>query len=143
MHASSTTAVSAPVEHVWSILSDHEGMSAWAPGLKVRLEEEGAEERNGVGAVRRIDLPGPLPAIVEEITEFEPDVRLGYRAVSGVPLRNYRGDVELKRLGSGTEIVYTVSADHRLPLPVAEQVAVKAVSLALLTALVRRVRATA
>jgi hypothetical protein len=88
-----------------------------------------------------IAAPGPAPSIVEEVTAFEPGRRLGYQALSGVPLRNYRGDVVLREVASGTEISYTVSADQRVPL--VEQVVVKAISAALLRALVRRVRATA
>lgn len=46
---------------------------------------------------------------------FDPDHRLSYRGVSGIPFRNYVGDVVLAPAGSGTQISYTVSADNRLP----------------------------
>lgn len=133
--------MSAAPEAVWSVLSDHEGMSAWAPGLRAELRKEGHDERNGVGAVRVIDAPGPAPAIVEEVTAFEPNVRLGYRALSGVPLRNYRGEVVLTPTAGGTAIAYTVTADQRVPL--VEQGLVAVIAKVLLTALVRRVRAVA
>jgi uncharacterized protein YndB with AHSA1/START domain len=141
MHATSTATVSTSPDHVWGVLSDHEGMTDWGPGLSVTLRAEGAADRNGVGAVRVIAAPGPAPSIVEEVTAFEPGRRLGYKALSGVPLRNYQGDVVLREVPGGTEISYTVSADRRVPL--VEQAVVKAISLALLRALVRRVRATA
>jgi uncharacterized protein YndB with AHSA1/START domain len=140
MHATSTATVPASPDQVWEVLSDHEGMTHWGPGLSVTLRAEGAADRNGVGAVRVIAARGPAPSIVEEVTAFEPGRRLGYRALSGVPLRNYRGDVVLREVPGGTEISYTVSADQRVPL--VEQAAVKAISFALLRALVRRVRAT-
>lgn len=115
MHATATATVDAPVADVWAVLSDHEGMSKWAPGIKVTLVRHGDFERNGVGAQRRIQALPLLPAFVEEITAFDPDRRLTYIAVSGIPLRNYEGDVELRIVGSGTEIRYTVSADNRIP----------------------------
>jgi uncharacterized protein YndB with AHSA1/START domain len=141
MRATSTAIVPASADHVWEVLSDHEGMTHWGPGLSVTLRTEGGTDRNGVGAVRVIAAPGPAPSIVEEVTAFEPGRRLGYKALSGVPLRNYAGDVVLREVADGTEISYTVSADQRVPL--VEQVVVKAISAALLRALVRRVRATA
>ncbi|MEZ0364965.1 SRPBCC family protein [Mycobacterium sp. pUA109] len=115
MRAQARTTVAAPVTRVWAVLSDHEGMSNWAPGMKASLVRPGDPERNGVGAQRRLQ-PAPfLPPFVEEITAFEPDRRLSYRAVSGIPLRNYAGEVELRSVGEGTEITYRVSADNRIP----------------------------
>lgn len=137
--ATSTATVTAGPDVVWSVLADHEGMAHWAPGLKVALRKEGSPERNGIGAVRAIDAPGPAPTIVEEITAYEPGTRLDYKALSGVPLKAYGGSVALSSSGSGTRIDYTISAARRVPL--LEQAAVKVLSKVLLGALVRRVRA--
>lgn len=115
MHATATATVAAPAARVWAVLSDYEGMSAWAPGLQITLARPGSPEPNGVGAQRRIKaVPGMAP-LVEEIVAFEPDQRLSYRGVSGIPFRNYLGDVVLRSSGSGTEISYTISADNQLP----------------------------
>lgn len=141
MQATVTKTVDLPLAHVWEVLADHEGMTQWAPGLNATLEREGSPERNGVGAVRRISSPGPAPAIVEEITAFEPQRRLDYRALSGVPFRGYGGSVELSAEGSGTRIRYSISADQRVP--VLEKAALSGVARTLLALLVRRARATA
>jgi uncharacterized protein YndB with AHSA1/START domain len=141
MHVTSITTVDLSPEHVWSVLSDHEGMTHWAPGLKATLTRPGAPERNGLGAVRRIAGPGPVPPIVEEIVVFEPRRHLGYEALSGVPFRGYVGDVELRPAGAGTEIRYSISADQRIPL--VEKAAIAVVARTLLTLLVRRAKATA
>lgn len=143
MKASSTVTATVPQspDHVWSVLSDHEGMTHWAPGLKASLEREGTTERNGLGAVRRIGMPGPAPAIVEEIVAFEPAKMLGYKALSGVPFKDYLGTVELSPSGTGTQIRYTVSVARRLPG--VEKAATATVAKTLLTLLVRRVKATA
>lgn len=124
-----------PVEHVWSVLADHEGMSSWGPGLTVTLDRAGAADRNGVGAVRRISAPGPLPAIVEEVVAFEPGHRLGYEARGGVPFKNYGGEVSLEPAGAGTRIEYAVRLDQRVPL--VERLIATSVAWALLTALSR------
>lgn len=138
MRATATATVKAPVDQVWAVLAHHEGMASWGPGMKVSLDREGTADRNGVGAVRRIKAPGPAPAIVEEITRFETDGVLGYKALGGVPFRNYSGEVMLSPAGGGTRIEWTLTADQRLPL--VEQVALKAVVTTLLQLLVRAVR---
>ena len=141
MRATATTTVKAPVSHVWEVLADHEGMSDWAPGLKSTLTKEGAGERNGIGAVRKLTVGLPAPAIVEEVVAFEPGKRLGYRALGGVPLKNYHGDVVLREVPDGTEISYSVIVDKRLPF--GEQAVAKVIAKTLLTALARRAKATA
>ncbi|HSV40665.1 MAG TPA: SRPBCC family protein [Nocardioidaceae bacterium] len=140
MRATSTTTVQAPVDHVWSVLSDHEGMSAWAPGLKAVLVSPGTAERNGVGAVRKIGL-GFAGPIKEEIVAFEPGKLLRYKALAGVPLKNYFGEVELTAVGGATRIDYSVSVDERIP-GVDGRLA-KVISKTLLSALARRAKATA
>jgi len=133
--ATATATVARPVDHVWAVLADHEGMSSWGPGLHVTLDETGDEDRNGVGAVRRISAPGPAPAIVEEIVAFEPGSLLGYRARAGVPFKNYGGEVRLTPVDGGTRIDYSISLDERVPL--VEKGAAALVARVLLTALVR------
>lgn len=137
MQAASSTVVNASPTQVWAVLADHAGMSSWGPGLKATVDKPGAGDPNGVGAVRRIAAPGPMPAIVEEITRFDADSALGYKAISGVPFKGYRGLVELSPVDKGTRIDWTLSADQRVPI--AEQAAIKAVSATLLRLLVRAV----
>ena len=137
MHVSgtATATLDRPIAQAWEVLSDHVGMSSWGPGLKVTMDKVGAEDPNGVGAVRRISAPGPMPAIVEEITAFDPERYLAYRALSGVPLRGYRAEVELAEFEGKTGIKYTVHADSRIP--VLDRIAVRALASGLLAAYVR------
>lgn len=138
MRSTLTRTVSAPVETVWAVLADHEGMSNWAPGLKAKITKSGADERNGRGAVREISSPLPMPAIVEEIIEFDAPHKFAYRALAGVPLQNYRGDVELTPAGDATKISYSISADVRMPM--LGQAATRAIAFTLMGALVRQVK---
>ena len=130
-----TATVAKPVDHVWAVLSDHEGMTGWGPGLTVTLVEEGRPERNGLGAVRRIDAPGPAPSIVEEVVVFDAPNRFGYRAKAGVPFKNYSGLVTLTPAGAGTKVDYAITIDPRVPA--LEKGAAAVVARVLLQALVR------
>ena len=137
MRTVATAVVDAPVSRVWDALADHEAMSSWGP-VKVTLDKEGAPDRNGVGAVRRIVAPGPAPAIVEEIVTFEPQQRMGYKALSGVPFRNYAGEVTLTATERGTRIDWALTIDQRLPG--VEKAAATVVAKTLLSRLVKAVK---
>jgi uncharacterized protein YndB with AHSA1/START domain len=116
MQFTSQTTVAAPIDTVWAALSDHVGISRWAPGLSVTMDKVGTSDPNGVGAVRRIAAFGPTPDIVEEVVTFDPPHVLGYRALSGVPFPGYSGEVRLTEVGPGTLITYTLSSSARFPL---------------------------
>jgi uncharacterized protein YndB with AHSA1/START domain len=105
--------IDAPIERSWSVLSDHEGMSAWRLGLQVTLDRPGLPTRNGVGAARRVATPGPTPAVVEEVTSFEPGSRLAYRGTSGLPFSGYEGNVTLTSTAAGTRVSYSIAVDLR------------------------------
>ena len=116
MQFTSQTTVTAPIETVWGALSDHGGISRWAPGLTVTMDRLGAADHNGVGAIRRIASSGRAPDIVEEIVTFEPPHLLGYKGLSGIPFPGYTGEVRLTDAGAGTRISYTVSSTASFPL---------------------------
>jgi hypothetical protein len=141
MKAVSTATVSVPVDHAWRVLADHPGMSDWGP-VTATLEKPGTPEPHGVGAVRRIKAPGPAPAIVEEITGYEPNARLAYKALAGVPFADYSGEVLLAaHPQGGTTITWTLTARQRVPF--VEQLALKGVVSGLLAAYVRQLKRTA
>ena len=98
MRVTSQTTVAAPIETVWDKLSNHAGMSGWAPGVTVTLEKPGPTDPNGVGAVRRVASPGPGKDVLEEVVTFQPPNVLGYKAVSGSPFPGYAGEVRLTPL---------------------------------------------
>ena len=132
MHVTSETTVAAPIEAVWGKLSNHVGISEWAPGITVTMDRVGTAEPNGVGAVRRIASRGPGPDIVEEVVTFQPPNVLGYKALSGTPFPGYSGEVRLTPAGAGTHITYTVSSTASFPLVKAPLAVVGRVLLRLL-----------
>lgn len=63
---------------------------------------DGAGADEAVGAVR-VFRTGPLRSR-EQIVELVPGRRLGYVLLSGLPLRDYRADIDLTPISAGTEI---------------------------------------
>lgn len=115
MQATATTTVARPIESVWATLTDHEGMSTWGPGVTVTVDKAGSPEPNGVGTVRRITTAAPGPAMLEEVVTFEAPNVFGYKAVAGVPIPGYHGEVRLAAEGQGTRIDYSVSSTSSFP----------------------------
>jgi hypothetical protein len=68
---------------------------------------------DGVGAVRRLAL-GPTGS-KEEVVAFDPPHHLGYVVLSGLPLRRYRADVELRGDDHGTLVTWRGSFDEIVP----------------------------
>ncbi len=52
---------------------------------------------------------------VERLVELVPDRRLSYELVSGLPMRNYRADVDLEPSVGGTAIAWTSSFEAKVP----------------------------
>jgi hypothetical protein len=103
----------APRDAVWRILADGGTWSAWGPWTQSELEREGSPPPGGVGSIKRL-VRGPM-RLREEVTEFEPPSRYGYRLLSGLPVRDYRAEAALSEAGEGTEIHWHSEFDARFP----------------------------
>jgi uncharacterized protein YndB with AHSA1/START domain len=102
-------------EAVFAVLADGSRWSEWAGPLVRRSawDREGAPEPGGVGAVRRL---GSAPFFSrEKIVEYDPPRHLAYVLLSGMPVRDYRSDVDLTPDGAGTEIRWRSSFAPRIP----------------------------
>jgi hypothetical protein len=130
-HAIRRVDVALPV--VWATVADHHDMANWGPGVSVTMERLGEDDPNGVGAIRDISL---LPGrhIREEITAFEPERRLAYRALSGTPFPDWRGEVEVAEYRGGTAIKWSLSC--RSPIPGTDLI-LRAAATAMASALAR------
>ncbi|HEX3791498.1 MAG TPA: SRPBCC family protein [Pseudonocardiaceae bacterium] len=127
--------VAASPSAVWAVLADHLDIATWLPGLAVSLEREGMPAPGGVGAIRVIT--GPRTTMREEITTFEPNHTLAYRGLSGLPLPDWTGQVELAELGSDTVVRWSISARASFP---GADLLLSGAAQALLFSLVRSVR---
>jgi hypothetical protein len=78
------------------------------------LEREGEPAPNGVGAIRRLHSVGP--PLREEVIAYEPSSRFSYTLLSGLPVRDHVGSVELTASAGGTHLTYVVKTIPTLPL---------------------------
>jgi uncharacterized protein YndB with AHSA1/START domain len=103
-----------PIERVFDRYTDHAGWSDWAGVGKVRLVQEGAPDRNGVGAVRAF---ASTPGLREEVVLFERPSRMEYRVTAGpVPMKDHLGEVMFAREGeNATRLTWRVSFRSKIP----------------------------
>lgn len=107
--------VAAPPEVVFDVLTDHRRYTEITPLRKAELEREGEPAPNGLGAIRVLSaVPGP--PMREEVIAYERPDRFSYKILSGLPVRDHVGTVELKAANGGTEIVYAVKTTPTIPL---------------------------
>ena len=111
-HVEATAQSSAPPESVWALLADISTWSSWG-GWDSSAHDAGPTA--AAGEIRR--LRRGRSETVEEVVAFEPPSRLGYRLLSGLPVKDYVAYVTLAPLSSGgTRIVWSASFDGRWPL---------------------------
>lgn len=109
-----TRDVNAPPEVIFAVLTDHRGYADITPMRKSELEREGEPAPNGVGAVRVLHSVGP--ALREEVLTYEPSSRFSYTLLSGAPLRDHVGTVELTPQGQGTKVTYAIRTTPTVPV---------------------------
>jgi hypothetical protein len=98
---------------VWNVVSDHTGMTQWTPFRRAVLERPGQPHPNGVGAVRSLHLVGPPTR--EEILELQPPHRLRCRLLSGLPFRDYTGEITIEPEGTGSRLSTNLCFRTRIP----------------------------
>jgi uncharacterized protein YndB with AHSA1/START domain len=106
--------VSAPPEVVFDVLTDHRGYAEITPMRRVELEREGDPAPNGVGAIRVLHSVGP--PLREEVVVYNRPSRFAYTVLSGAPMRDHMGTVELTPDGDGTKVVYALRLIPTIPV---------------------------
>src|SRR3954452_781585 len=106
--------VAAPPEIVFDVLTDHRRYTEITPLRRAELEREGEPEPDGVGAIRVL-AAAPGPPMREEVLAYEPPYRFSYTLLSGLPVRDHVGTVELSPSGDGTEVVYAIHTTPTIP----------------------------
>ena len=109
-----TREISAPPETVFEVLTDHRRYSELTPLRKSELEREGEVDVNGVGAIRKLTVVGP--PMREEVLAYEAPSRFSYTVLSGLPVRDHVGTVQLSADGNRTKMVYAVRTQPTLPV---------------------------
>jgi Polyketide cyclase / dehydrase and lipid transport len=112
IHEQATTTASPAA--VYALLRDGASWTGWSPIESVELEHPGREEREGVGAVR-ILRSGKVTGR-DTIAELVPDRRFAYTHASSLPVRDYRGAVDLEpRDDGGTDMHWRTSFRPAIP----------------------------
>ena len=106
--------VAAPPETVFDVLTDHRRYTEITPLRRAELEREGEPAPNGIGAIRVLRVAGP--PMREEVLAYERPYRFSYKLLSGLPVRDHVGTVELQPTEGGTEITYAVKTTPTIPL---------------------------
>jgi uncharacterized protein YndB with AHSA1/START domain len=106
--------IAAPPQTVFDVLTEHHRYAAITPMRKSVLEREGEPPPNGVGAIRVLTSVGP--PLREEVISYRSPSRFSYKLLSGAPVRDHVGTVELSADGEGTRMVYAVRTIPTLPL---------------------------
>jgi uncharacterized protein YndB with AHSA1/START domain len=110
-----TVASAAPPETVFAVLADATRWHEWA-GVSVGTsawEREGDPAPGGVGAIRRL---GRWPVFGrEQIVEYEPPAHMAYTILSGIPVRGYHADVDLRPADGGTTIRWSGAFEPKIP----------------------------
>jgi uncharacterized protein YndB with AHSA1/START domain len=99
---------------VYALLRDGATWPAWSSLETFTLERPGADEPEGVGAVRRFT-SGRVTGR-DQVAELVPDRRFSYTHTSNIPVKNYRADVDLEPTADGGTAIRWVSAfDPKVP----------------------------
>jgi hypothetical protein len=103
-----------PAATLFAILKDPRVWPAWSFIERFELEKTGYDDDpTGLGAIRRFRT-GPVLAR-EQVVELTPDRRFGYVLLSGLPVKDYRANVDLTPVAGGTRIHWHCSFRPSLP----------------------------
>jgi hypothetical protein len=108
-----TATTSADADVVYALLRDGATWPEWSPIDSFELERAGAGEAEGVGAIR-VFRTGRY-TMREEIVKLVRGRRCSYALLSGLPIRDYRVDVDLEPAEEGTVIRWHASFASKLP----------------------------
>ena len=111
-----TARATAPVEVVWSVLSDFTRWHEWGPWVKTEIDGDGVGALRTMTSDRTKSITRQPYVLRERVTEFEPPTRFGYDLESGLPVRNYSAEVTLLDAGGGTDIRWRASFDPPWPI---------------------------
>lgn len=111
IHAAAHSA--AGPDAIYALLLDPATWPAWSPMDTAELEAPGTAERLGVGSVRQLTR-GRIRGH-DKVVELVPGKRFSYVHLSGLPVRDYRSDVELEPAAGGTDISWRATFRPRFP----------------------------
>lgn len=103
----------APPSAVYGLLVDGATWPTWSGHDAAEIVERGEGDGDGVGAIRVLHRGRTRSR--ERIVELVPDRRLGYVLLAGLPLRDYRANVDLTPERDGTAIRWYSDFSAKVP----------------------------
>ena len=98
-------------DEVWRLLDDSSTWPSWTTVEKHARERDAGPD--GLGEIRTFTTG--RYTIREEIVERAANRRLSYALLSGLPLSDYRADIDLTPNGSGTDIRWHTTFRPKVP----------------------------
>lgn len=98
---------------VWALVEDVQAWSTWGPFETAERERDGSIARGGVGAIHRFRRGRWTTR--EEVTVFDAGRRVGYRLLSGLPVRDYDAAVTLTQRGAQTVVTWEAAFRPLIP----------------------------
>jgi Polyketide cyclase / dehydrase and lipid transport len=99
---------------VFGLLTDGSSWPRWSPIASFELEREGDPPPEGPGAIRLFRRGRTTGR--DQVVDVAPDQRFGYVSLSGLPVRDYRAEIELQlTIDGGTEIHWRASFLPKAP----------------------------
>lgn len=108
--------VDKPIEVVFDYLADHENYTRFKGITSSVLLAEGAEDKNGTGALREIK-SGPV-AFEERITHYDRPTQLHYLIEKSTPFpfAHDKGEISLSAEGDKTRVIWISEGHVNLPI---------------------------
>ncbi|AMT70938.1 SRPBCC family protein [Mycobacteroides immunogenum] len=107
--------IAAPIADVFDWVSNADNYTNAPLFVAAKLVRPGSGAAYGAGAIRRFIFP--FAVVHEEITHFDPPHSFGYRVIkSNPPVRHEGGAVVLTSTAQGTNLVWSSTAELRLPV---------------------------
>ena len=91
-------------DKLWNLLSDF-GHSL-SPNINIKLETQGKPESNGIGSIRIVTIG--KRQFRERLENKNPRCNLSYSLLSGAPVNNYMGNIDIEPIGTNTLIKWNV-----------------------------------
>ena len=103
----------ATVTAVYALLADGTTWPRWSPIESYEREQSVEPSPDGIGEIRIYRLGRTTGR--DQIVELVPGRRFAYRALSGLPVRDYLGEVDLEPTTTGSTIRWRASFVARIP----------------------------
>lgn len=107
--------IAAAPEKIFDLLADHANYKQFPGVTASRLLQPGKRDKNGIGAVRQIDVG--RARFVELITRYKRPTRLDYRIVKSFPPVEHKGgSISLEAAAGGTVVTWTSTIRLKVPV---------------------------